>query len=70
MRKIGIFGMLLLITSFGSNIALADQTGDCTAGTEHCEQNSLTTTNTTTTNNTNVNTNTNNNLQKILLPLE
>ena len=34
---------------------------DCEAGTEHCEQNSLDTTNNTTTNNTNVNTNTNNN---------
>ncbi len=34
---------------------------DCEAGTEHCEQNSLDTTNNTTTSNTNVNTNTNNN---------
>ena len=39
----------------------ADQTGDCTAGEEHFEQNSLETTNTTTTTNTNTNTNTNNN---------
>ena len=36
--------------------AMADQTGDCTAGTEHCEANSLTTTNATTTANTNTNT--------------
>ena len=33
----------------------ADQTGDCTAGDEFCEQNSLVTTNTTTTTNTNTN---------------
>ena len=39
----------------------ATQTGDCTAGTQYCEQNSLGTTNSTTTNNTNTNTNTNNN---------
>ena len=39
----------------------ADQTGNCTAGTDFCEQNSLDTTNNTTTNNTNTNTNTNNN---------
>ena len=39
----------------------ADQTGDCTAGEQYCEQNSLETTNTTTTTNTNNNTNTNTN---------
>ena len=53
---------LLLIT--GLLIAYgvqADQTGDCVAGTQYCEQNSLGTTNTTTTTNTNTNNNTNNN---------
>ena len=39
----------------------ADQTGDCTAGEQYCEQNSLETTNTTTTTNTNTNNNTNTN---------
>ena len=37
---------------------LADQTGDCTAGEQYCEQNRLDTTNTTTTTNTNTNTQT------------
>ena len=46
--------------AFMSYGILADQTGDCTAGEQYCEQNSLETTNTTTTNNTNTNTNTNN----------
>ena len=48
-------GVLFLSTTYG------DQTGDCTAGEQYCEQNSLETTNTTTTNNTNTNTNTNTN---------
>ena len=38
---------------------MADQTGDCTAGEQYCEQNSMETTSTTTTTNTNTNTNTN-----------
>ena len=42
-----------------ATVLQADQTGNCTSGTEFCE--SLDTTNNTTTNNTNVNTNTNNN---------
>ena len=49
---------------FSLNLPAAEnepENPDCTAGTEHCEQNSLDTTNNTTTNNTNVNTNTNNN---------
>ena len=41
------------------NDAQADQTGDCTAGSQYCEQNSMTTTSATTTTNTNTNTNTN-----------
>ena len=44
---------------FGSLGLQAEQTGNCTAGEQYCEQNSLDTTNTTTTTNTNTNTNTN-----------
>ena len=53
--------LALIALSLFTGVMYADQTGDCTAGTEHCEQNSLETTNTTTTTNTNTNTNTNNN---------
>jgi DNA polymerase III alpha subunit (gram-positive type) len=61
-----VFGIIwFLIALLGaSTIRAAEnepENPDCTAGTEHCEQNSLDTTNNTTTNNTNVNTNTNNN---------
>ena len=59
MKKIGILGTILLLTSLWSTNALADQTGNCTAGEQYCEQNSLETTNTTTTTNTNTNNNTN-----------
>jgi len=58
---------LIIVGSIVSLVVLlsvslqADQTGNCTAGTDFCEQNSLDTTNNTTTNNTNTNTNTNNN---------
>ena len=46
-----------------SSVALkAEQTGNCTAGTDNCEQNSLSTTNSTTTNNTNNSTNQNTNV--------
>ena len=57
MRKLllTVLGILFLSTVHG------EQTGDCTAGTDNCEQNSLTTTNTTTTTNTNTNNNTNTN---------
>ena len=48
----GIF--LTSLFAIGVN---AEQTGNCTAGTQYCEQNSLNTTNTTTTSNTNQNTN-------------
>ena len=48
----------LLAVSFG---ARAEPTGDCTSGTQYCEDNGLTTINTTVTTNTNTNTNTNNN---------
>jgi hypothetical protein len=41
--------------------AVGDQTGDCDAGTQYCENNGLTTINTTVTTNTNTNNNTNNN---------
>ena len=50
--------LALLAVSLFTGLGYAEQTGNCTAGTEHCEQNSLTTTNTTTTTNTNTNTNT------------
>ena len=48
----------LFFMFFFVNDAQADQTGDCTAGSQYCEQNSMTTTSTTTTTNTNTNTNT------------
>ena len=44
-----------------STHAYSDQTGDCNAGTQYCENNGLTTINTTVTTNTNTNNNTNNN---------
>ena len=57
MKKIliTVLGILFLSTTYG------EQTGNCTAGTDNCEQNSLATTNTTTTTNTNTNTNQNTN---------
>ena len=58
----GFFGPLfilgLLTMSFAAS---ADQTGDCTSGTQYCEDNGLTTINTTVTTNTNTNNNTNSN---------
>ncbi len=54
-------GLFLILTLGMFNSVYAEQTGNCTAGTQYCEQNSLDTTNTTTTTNTNTNTNTNNN---------
>ena len=53
-----LFILGLLTFSFS---AQADQTGDCVAGTEFCENNGLTTINNTVTANTNTNNNTNNN---------
>ena len=59
---------LILISLFGISFALsADQTGDCTSGTQYCEDNGLTTINTTVTTNTNTNNNTNNNANTKLL---
>ena len=52
-RALLVLGLVLSFNSYG------DQTGDCTAGTQYCEQNSLDTTNNTTTNNSNTNVNTN-----------
>ena len=60
MKKVGLTVVAGLFAFISLGIQ-ADQTGDCTAGEQYCEQNSLETTNTTTTNNTNTNTNTNNN---------
>tara|TARA_B100001248_G_scaffold212002_1_gene166305 strand:+ start:1451 stop:2377 length:927 start_codon:yes stop_codon:yes gene_type:complete len=54
-------GLLLIAGVLLTYNIQADQTGDCVAGTQYCEQNSLGTTNTTTTTNTNTNNNTNNN---------
>ena len=56
-KRLMFIGALFLIPSY----LQADQTGDCTMGTQYCEGNSLETTNTTTTTNTNTNNNTNNN---------
>ena len=57
-----IVGAIVLSALFVSFNTQADQTGNCTAGEEFCEQNSLATTNTTTTTNTNTNTNSNTNV--------
>ena len=46
MKRALVLGVLL-----SPLFAIADQTGDCTAGSQYCEQNSLDTTNTTTTTN-------------------
>ena len=54
-RALLALGLVFSFNSYG------DQTGNCTAGSQYCEQNSLDTVNNTTTNNTNTNTNTNNN---------
>ena len=59
MKKLTLLTIGLL--SIGNYIT-ADQTGDCTAGEQYCEQNSLVTTNSTTTNNTNNNVNQNTNV--------
>ena len=53
-----LFILGLLTLSFSAS---TDQTGDCTSGTQYCEDNGLTTINTTVTTNTNTNNNTNNN---------
>ena len=47
--------LLLALGLVFFNSAYSEQTGDCTAGTDNCEQNSLNTSNNTTTNNTNNN---------------
>jgi len=49
-----------LVIGLSLNLS-ADPVGDCTAGTQYCEDNGLTTINTTTTTNTNTNVNTNDN---------
>ena len=53
------WALLFFTLSLFTTVGYADQTGDCTAGEQYCEQNSLTTTNATTTTNTNTNVNTN-----------
>ena len=53
------FGPLLILSLWAMSFTLSAD--DCTAGTQYCEDNELTTTNTTTTTNTNTNNNTNNN---------
>ena len=49
MKRIAVVAGLFACMSYG---VLADQTGDCEAGDQYCEQNSLETTNTTNTTNT------------------
>ena len=47
------FGPLIILALIGVSVSLsADQTGDCTSGTQYCEDNGLTTINTTVTTNT------------------
>ena len=58
----GFFGPLLILGLMVKS--LAARADDCTAGTQYCEDNELTTTNTTTTTNTNTNNITNNNITK------
>jgi hypothetical protein len=56
------FGPLIVLGMLAVSFGLsADPTGDCTSGTQYCEDNGLTTINTTVTTNTNTNNNTNNN---------
>jgi hypothetical protein len=56
-----VIGFLVtLVIGLSLNLS-ADPVGDCTAGTQYCEDNGLTTINTTTTTNTNTNVNTNEN---------
>lgn len=52
--------LITLVVGLSLNLS-ADPVGDCTAGTQYCEDNGLTTINTTTTTNTNTNVNTNDN---------
>ena len=72
-KFIGIFGVIFTLGLLNSEAVRADQTGNCTAGSEYCEQNSLTTTNATTTTNTNNNntttTSTSTNTNKLALGL-
>ena len=57
MKKLLI--IVAAMAMFTSGNVFADQTGDCTAGTEFCEDNNQTTTSTATNTNNNTNTNTN-----------
>src|SRR6056300_457901 len=54
-----LIGVAFLTLGFLSSNVQADPVGDCTAGTQYCEDNGLTTINTTVTTNTNTNNNTN-----------
>jgi hypothetical protein len=58
MKKLKLLTGLLAFLFLPDHIQ-AQQTGTCTAGTQYCEDNGLTTINTTTTTNTNTNVNTN-----------
>jgi len=58
----GFFGPLFILGLLTMSFAVSsDPTGDCTSGTQYCEDNGLTTINTTVTTNTNTNNNTNSN---------
>ena len=58
----GFFGPLFILGLLTMSFTVSsDQTGNCTSGTQYCEDNGLTTINTTVTTNTNTNNNTNSN---------
>ena len=60
--NLGFIGPLFILGLFAFSFGVqADPVGDCTSGTQYCEDNELTTINTTVTTNTNTNNNTNNN---------
>ena len=60
--NLGFIGPLFILGLFAFSFGVqADPVGDCTSGTQYCEDNGLTTINTTVTTNTNTNNNTNNN---------
>ena len=60
--NLGFVGPLFILGLFAFSFGVqADPVGDCTSGTQYCEDNGLTTINTTVTTNTNTNNNTNNN---------
>ena len=56
--NLGFIGPLFILGLFAFSFGVqADPVGDCTSGTQYCEDNGLTTINTTVTTNTNTNNN-------------